>query len=354
MSGLRFSLPYNDDNDTLREIFTLNGLGGNSVSEVYLSCPQEISGSGRVTPKVALDKFTSVVDLIHSNKLRTNLILNSTCQGAGWYSDKSIALLLDFLETMYSEHAVEAVTIANPIFIKAVKQHLPKLEVCASVLSDVDCLQRAQIIRQAGADTITPDANINRDLELLKKIKDTTGADIKIMVNEGCLYKCPFRKFHFNYVSHWSRELEHSTMKSKDFFNHCLSITYKDHAQILRSAWVRPEDLQYYREITDYFKIVGRARPRNVVLRMVKAYMSQHYEGNLIDIICSSLSAFGLTYGAYLDNKKLGECGFFQKVTSCDGKCEDCGYCTQLARELIQMNVVTPEKLEDAGYKAKP
>jgi hypothetical protein len=25
------------------------------------------------------------------------------------------------------------------------------------------------------------------------------------MVNEGCLFKCPFRKFHFNYISHKSR-----------------------------------------------------------------------------------------------------------------------------------------------------
>jgi hypothetical protein len=34
---------------------------------------------------------------------------------------------------------------------------------------DIDCVQKAIIFRKAGADVITPDVNINRDLTLLKK-----------------------------------------------------------------------------------------------------------------------------------------------------------------------------------------
>ena len=351
MPGLDFSLPYNDNDETLNELFGLQGLNGNTISEIYLSCPQQYSGSGRVTPRTNLDKFIKTVDLIHANGMRVNLIMNPTCQGADWYTSKFTDPLLSFLETMHYQHGAEAVTIANPIFIKQVRQRLPDIEICASVLSDVDNVKRAMIIREYGADTITPDANINRDLELLKDIKDATGARIKIMVNEGCLYHCPFRKFHFNFVSHWSKELEHSKMDGKDFFDHCLAVTLGDHSQILKSGWVRPEDLDSYRDITTSFKVVGRARGINMVLRASKAYMSQHYEGNLIDIICSSLHAFGLSYGAYLDNAGLGECNFFGKVSSCDRKCSHCSYCDELAKKLIKLNVVTRGKLEDMGRK---
>jgi collagenase-like PrtC family protease len=351
MAGLRFSLPYNDSDETLKELFTLDGTGGNRISEIYLSCPQEISGSGRITPRVTMDNFIETMKLIHQNSIRVNLVLNSTCQGADWYSDKAIGSILGFLERMYSDYAIEAVTIANPIYIKLVKQHIPRLEVCASVLSDVDCVQKALILRQAGADTITPDASINRDLELLKDIKTATGAAIKIMVNEGCLYRCPFRKFHFNYVSHWSKELDHSTMKSRDFFYNCMAVTSQDHSQILKSGWIRPENMGKYSDITDYFKIVGRTRPGSAVIRAVKAYMRQRYEGDLLDIICSSLSAFTMTYGASLDNRLLGESGFFDRVTSCDKKCHKCNYCNTVADRLIKMNVVTSEKLEDLGYR---
>ena len=72
--------------------------------------------------------------------------------------------------------------------------------------SDIDYVQRAVIYTNMGANVITPDVNINRDLKLLKQIIETTGAELKLMVNEGCLYKCPFRKFHFNYISHKSKK----------------------------------------------------------------------------------------------------------------------------------------------------
>jgi len=349
MPELEFSLPYNNNTQTLEGLFQLQGLGGARISEIYLSCPQVYSGSGRVTPRLSQDHFFDVVNLIHRHNIRVNLILNPTCQGADWYTQKSFQSTLDFLAMMHGDLKVEAVTLANPVYIQKVKKQLPSMEVCASVLSDVDCLQRAVLIREAGADTITPDANINRNIELLKQIKKATGAKIKIMVNEGCLYRCPYRKYHFNFVSHWSKELEHSTMQGQDFFDFCLAITKKDHSQILKSCWVRPEDLYRYAEITSFFKVVGRTRPKSLVLRASKAYMSQSYTGNLIDIVCSSINAFGLAYGAYIDNQELGNSGFVDKVTSCSNDCYNCNYCAKLAERLVKLNVVTHAKLEDLG-----
>lgn len=351
MPGLDFSMPYNSDPKTLEELLKLQGLGGNRISEIYLSGPQEYSGSGRIMPRTNGDRFLKVIGLIHSNGIRVNLVLNTTCQGADWYSSAKKNSLLSFLKTMHREQGVEAVTIANPIYIGLVKQGLPEIEVCASVLSDVDSVKRAVLVREFGADTITPAADINRRINLLKEIKKATGARIKIMVNEGCLYNCVFRKFHFNFVSHWSKELEHSTMEGKDFFEHCMTVTQKDHSQIFKSGWIRPEDLESYKDITTSFKMVGRARSESLVLRAARAYMSQHYKGNLIDIMCSSLHAFGLTYGAYIDNTALGESGFFSQVTSCDRECHKCSYCQQVAQKLLKLNVVTRGKLEDTGKK---
>jgi len=140
-------------------------------------------------------------------------------------------------------------------------------------------------------------------------------------------------------------------MEGKDFFEHCLAVTLKDHSQILKSGWIRPEDLESYKDITTSFKMVGRARSSSLVLRAARAYMNQRYDGNLIDIVCSSLHAFGLVYGAYLDNAALGESGFFKQITSCDRKCNDCNYCERLAEKLLKLNTVTRGKLEDMGRK---
>ena len=48
-----------------------------------------------------------------------------------------------------------------------------------------------------------------------------------------------------------------------------------------------------------------------------------------------TLEDISLAYGAYLDNEKLGENRFFEKVTSCDNNCEQCGYCDELVKKSL-------------------
>jgi collagenase-like PrtC family protease len=168
------------------------------------------------------------------------------------------------------------------------------------------------------------------------------------MVNDGCLYKCPFRRFHFNYISHKSREL--GPIEGDSFFAHCSQVISKDYAQILKSGWVRPEDLEIYRDITHFFKIVGRARPKSMVIRTVKAYMSQSWSGDLLDIMSGSINKYCLEFGAGIDNKSLSRAGFFKQVTSCGYSCDTCTYCAELAKKLIHMGALTRGKLEDLGH----
>jgi len=250
---------------------------------------------------------------------------------------------------VHLEHGVEAVTVANPFYVHIFKRHFPDLEITASVLADIDCVQRAAIFRNMGADVITPDANINRDLNLLGRIKRGTNAELKLMVNEGCLYKCPFRRFHFNYISHKSREL--GEIEGDAFFANCLQVTLGDPSQILKSGWIRPEDVEKYSDVSHFFKIVGRTRPKSMVIRTIKAYMEQNWDGDLLDIVSSSLNRFTIEYGAYLENKSLDRCGFFEKITTCGYLCEECTYCRDIARDLIRLRVLTRGKLEDLGFK---
>ena len=205
LENLEFSVPYNHDPETLEEVFKLKKTTNNTIREVYLSGPQEYSGSGRVMDEIDFSQFLKIVDRIHREGLRVNLILNSTCEGSDWYSPEVVRVTMEYLRQVHEEHGVEAVTIANPIYIKEVRRRFPEIVICASVLGDIDCVQKAVIFKEAGANIITPDVNINRNLELLKEIKRATNVELKLMVNEGCLYKCPFRKFHFNYVSHVSQ-----------------------------------------------------------------------------------------------------------------------------------------------------
>lgn len=347
MPNLEFSVPYNNDHATLNALFKIKYLGGNRIREVYLNGPQDFAGSGRITDRLKEEEFINLLHDIHREELRANLVMNATCEGSTWYSPEVVKAKLDFITRMHQEHGLEAITVANPIYIKAIRQHLPDLEICASVLGDIDCVQRALVFAGAGANIITPDTSINRNLSLLKQINQVTGCELKLMVNEGCLYKCPFRKFHFNYMSHKSIEL--GPVEGDVFFANCSQVSLNDPSQILKSGWIRPEDLSKYHDITTFFKIVGRARRQTFVLRATQAYMQQAWNGDLLDIVSSSLNSLGIEFGASLNNRKLDQYEFFDKVTSCNYDCSHCHFCEELAQKLVRFQVLTRGKLEDLG-----
>lgn len=356
MSSLEFSVPYNNDPETLPEVFRMKEQNGNRIREIYLSGPQEHSGSGRIAPEMDFSEFTHIVDSIHREGIRVNLLLNSVCEGSDWYSPAALSSTMDYLKQAHENHGVEAVTIANPLYIREVRRRFPSIEICASVLGDIDCVQKAVIFKKAGADAITPDVDINRNLTLLKKIKDRTGLEIKLMVNEGCLFQCAFRKFHFNYISHKSRKPGAGKgVKSEDnvFSLNCIQLSKTDPSQILKSGWIRPEDARRYGEITGYFKIVGRTSSKSMLLRAVSAYLNENWNGDLLELMAGNLYSVGMSHLMHLDNRSLDEIGFFDKVCSCDKECSECEYCSALVDTLIKRGVFTPSKIEDLGFRGR-
>jgi collagenase-like PrtC family protease len=352
LDNLEFSVPYNNDPETLAEIFQLKGHKGNRIREVYLSGPQEYSGSGRLAPQLEFSEFTRVVDEIHNAGIRVNMLLNSVCEGSDWYNPEVLKSTMDYLRRAHEDHGVEAITIANPLYIREVRKRFPELEICASVLGDIDCVQKAIIFKKAGADVITPDIDINRDLTLLKKIKDATQAEIKLMVNEGCLFRCAFRKFHFNYTAHKSKAPglgKGARAEDNVFTANCMQISKSDLSQLLKSCWIRPEDARKYGEISSYFKLVGRTNSKSMLVRSVKAYLSEDWDGDLLELMAGNLYSMAISHFLHLDNKKLDEMGFFEKITSCDKECHECTYCNDLIGGLIKRGIFTPQKLEDLG-----
>ena len=353
MSGLEFSVPYNNDPESLREIFRLKEHNGNRIREIYLSGPQEFSGAGRIAPELNFDEFIRIVHSIHEQGIRVNLVLNSVCEGSDWYSSGFLNSAMEYLRRAHQDHGIEAVTIANPLYIREVRRRFPQIEITVSVLGDIDCIQKAVVFRKAGADVITPHVDINRNPALLKKIREKTGSEIKLMVNEGCLFQCAFRKFHFNYISHKSRKPDSGkgTRAEDNVFSiNCMQLSSRDLSQILKSAWIRPEDARRYADISRYFKIVGRTSSNNMLLRSVEAYMNESWDGDLLELMAGNLYSVGMSHLLHLDNKSLDEAEFFDRTVSCDKECCECGYCAALAEKLIRRGVLTPVKAGDMGF----
>lgn len=350
MAGLEFSLPYNGELATLDALLAMNGRGGNRVREVYLGVPQDVAGSGRAGSRghMTTEEFLQLADRIHAAGVHVDMTMNATCGGSAWYADEHVTRLVTFIRSMHEEHGVEAVTLANPFHIERVRATCPDLEISASVLAEVDCVARAQAFASAGATTVTPATSINRDLKQLAALRRVSGLEVKLMVNEGCLYKCPFRLFHMNLISHRSKEGE---AEGQDFSFACGDRVAADPAELFRANWVRPEELALYEQagVTTFFKVVGRDMLASKVLRACGAYLDEGYDGNLLDLMCSSVGFYSVDKGAYVDNKALGASSYFKRLSTCNRKCYDCTYCDELVRRFVRYGWVTEENLRDMG-----
>jgi len=335
MSSSLFSVPYNDDFSLLERIVEIRNLNGNKIEEVYFSGPREYFGSAREMPEISIDKIIKIIKFCYDNGIKTNLLLNSSCEGIDWYSPLNISKVLKLIEILHIENGLDGITVANPLFIQKIRKEFPKLEITASVLAQIDSVQRAMFFKRFGCDVITPDRDINRNLELLKEIKEI-GCELKLMVNEGCLFKCPYRIFHYNFTSHDSKELNRDI--NRDIFTDNCSLIFKiDPSQILKSCWIRPEDVPKYKKITNRFKIAGRQiKDTQKILKIIKGYMNFSYEGNLLDLFEAGISGFKNRFNVFIDNKNIGD-NFFQKVTSCDKNCFGCKFCGELAKKVIKI-----------------
>lgn len=305
-----------------------------------------ITGSAGVGNVTTLDEFVGVVSVIREAGIRVDITMNSTCDGGDWYAEETLNRQIGFIRDMHEQHGIEAVTLANPFLIEQARQTCPNLEISASVLADIDCFSRAEAFALAGATTMTVDTSINRDLKLLRQIREKLGVELKLMVNEGCLNKCPYRKFHMNLISHKSHE---ERDEGNAFSFACGDIIGRDAGQIFKSNWIRPEDMRRYEGITSFFKIVGRDMMPSKVLRCTEAYLDESYDGNLFDLLCSSIGYYGIEFRAHIDNKALGRTNFFKRTSICNRQCQRCAYCAELADELLGYGWITREMLEDMG-----
>ncbi len=93
-------------------------------------------------------------------------------------------------------------------------------------------------------------------------------------------------------MSHTTKKGE----KTKAIFDYCVFMCtfekLKNPVNLIISEWIRPEDICYYEGICEKtgnnnlsIKLVDRTKNTDFLKKVVKAYMTRSYDGNLLDIL---------------------------------------------------------------------
>lgn len=356
----KFKLGVNFDKKLLDEIIKVNSSFDNcKVSELYGSNKETAQLAARPEfrlPDVTMEEISQYVKKAARAGIDFNFTLNSFMPFGNkkdLYNHRDeVVYLIHQLE----EIGVKRITIANPLMLEIIRNHAKSdIEIEISTCMHIDTITQIKYLYEKyGVRKICNNLNKNRDFVFLEKASDycnKNGIIFELMVNEfcgvgangyatHCIYRDSCYMCHATNIS-----LADSLLFDNYPMNLCTHSRDTDVVNWLRMKWIRPEDIKIYNQIgINHFKITGRTGSTDYIINTLKAYMSQNFEGNLLNLwkplesIYNEVNEYDVQK-MYVDNKKLD--GFldfwYHKKHNCDNEVcgETCKYCEQFYNKRI-------------------
>jgi collagenase-like PrtC family protease len=138
----------------------------------------------------------------------------------------------------------------------------------------------------------------------------------------------------------------------------CVLKRLGDHKEIIKAPWFRPEDIKYYHDAgIEYIKIAGRGLPAEDLLRLIEAYLSGRFDGDIYALIDNSYMNFCWDMfhidaeilpplKISIDNRSLD--GWYEYFVNnnppCLTGCGDCDYCDKIAEKVVKSDLEIQKK----------
>ena len=319
----------------------------------------------------------------HSYGLGFNYLLNNTDLiglEQSHSKQKQIGAFIDFL----SKIEIDTITVSTPFLLRLLKNRYTGFRVEVDTSAQICTALEARQWEDLGADSlvISP-LKCNRNFEILSQIRAEVSCELKLVANAGCLLNCVFENSHRHILSGKTRIANPTRLFFLDYcFLHCTSRKILNPANLIRSCWIRPEDISFYEKMGyTSFRILERNCPGDLLLKRVKAYTKRSFSGNLMDLTGpvsdvkmaqSFFSKLGLflsltfsrsrtispslvsvihkymawlnpsensLYPVVINNKKLD--GFLEDISQikCGAvSCSHCNYCAKVASQAVKID----------------
>jgi collagenase-like PrtC family protease len=354
------------------DLSSLDALKGTSVDALFGKLPFDVVGGARpgfVLPQVNRNYVGRYIKACHERGLEFSYLLNAPCLGNLQYSKKGYGQIIELLEWI-DQSGADAVTIGLPYLIDLVRKRFPRLKVKVSTTARVNTVRKALQYENMGVEEIIIDEHINREFKTLEAIRKAVKCNLELIVNNICLWQCPYNYEHVNHDGHASREGEEEDYCYLQYPGYlCLYRKLTDPVELLKSPWIRPEDIPHYEAIGyEHFKITERFKKTSLLLEHVKAYENRRYDGNILDLFTlPRKGAFTPVHLEYfikpehvnimkiselekvfdlevreliqMDNRKLdGFIEFFKKNDCNQTTCSACRYCETVFEKVAVVN----------------
>lgn len=362
----------------------IDALPGTPVDGLFGKLPFDIVGGARpgfVLPRISRDYVKRYIQACHEKGIEFSYLLNAPCLGNLQYSRKGYRQLIDLLGWI-DQSGADAVTVGMPYLIDLVRKRFPRLKIKVSTTARVNTVRKALQYEAMGVEEIIIDEHINREFKALEAIRKAVNCNLELIVNNICLWQCPYNYEHVNHDGHASRigeEEQYCYLQYPGYL--CLYRKLTEPVELLKSPWIRPEDLSHYENIGyDHFKITERFKRTPFLVEHVRAYQNRRYDGNLLDFFTlprkgaftpvhleyfikpehvniMKVSELGKVFDLevreliHLDNRKLdGFIEHFKKADCNQTSCSRCHYCEDIFKKAA---AVKEEEVKKAAQRVR-
>lgn len=244
---------------------------------------------------------------------------------------------------------VSRITVASPVLLAMIREASKDIKIEISTIAHIDTLTQIKYYRDTfGVDKVCGNLLKNRNIRFLTNAADwcnKNGVTYEVMVNEFCgvggedyTTHCTYRDSC--YIQHAVNHTKEDALAMNNYpMEYCIWARKTDVSSWLKLRFVRPEDIPRYEAIGIHnYKITGRTGSTPYIVKMCEAYLSQHWDGNLLGLwkpletIYTEQSELEFQHDIFIDNKKLNK--FLLKwFKNPDFKCEEevcgetCTYC---------------------------
>jgi len=354
---MNFDIPVIYDTDYIDFINS----NSNYIHSIYFSLPTGKSSDARIISRLfEIDVFNAFLNNIPKH-IKRYVTLNGRYTPIDLYSNENIKTTIQNLKKLYLSNNLNGIIFLDCYFLLLLSEEDPnflkEIEAIPSINCFIDSIEKfysyINYIKKTNfkhPSKIILDRSLNRNIKKLSSIceeikKYDSNLKIEILLNEGCLYQCPFKINHDICISlvndktvggliYLNNKLNNNDFEFQSLNQKygCLNYLTLNPEDILKTPFIRPEDIKYY-EFIDIFKLCGKVRHFDFLQECFIAYRTGSYSKNLLDLL-DSLSVFNEKY--YIFNDQFPKT-FFEQVNNCDKNCNSCNYCSRVFKKVSQI-----------------
>lgn len=247
----KLQMPYNLDPNVL----TVYAQWEEYIQDIYFPARLDIFPNARrqTFPKNYSEHEELIVKFCKEHNIRSVLLMNGIVMDM---DDIFFEKLTNYMNRMVGL-GIDVVVLSNPILIHYFHSHWPQVDIRLSLLSHINTVENIGVVASFGSvKEICLPPIVNRDEDLLKTLKKLY-PEIKFstLLSSSCRLNCPFYYWH---------QLEFSSSENYELDTHVImndELEYNTKLMSqnpLQNATILPEEMDYYDQYFDGFKIEGR------------------------------------------------------------------------------------------------